>query len=195
MKKRKILTVVIILTLIALVIAVSISAVIAYMYRQSEELVNTFVPADVSCRVDEVFENNTKTSVKITNTSNIEAYLRMRVVTYWEDSKGNAVAWTSPEIKFGSDWKYNTEDWIYDAANYTFYYTVPVDVNGSTAELLAPGTKITMEPVIKSDGKIEFTYYPVMEFVAEAIQSKPGNAVASSWEVVLDANGKITGVN
>ena len=56
-------------------VLVSLTSVMAYMFKRSEILDNQFVPASVQCAVTEVFENDTKTSVKVQNTGDIEAYM------------------------------------------------------------------------------------------------------------------------
>ena len=189
-----------ILVIVAILAVSGISGVLAFMFRESPDYTNTFVPADVDCKVQEVFNGTMKTSVTVENSGNISAYIRLRVVTYWQDSKGNVIGRTSPQLKFGTEWKYNTDAWIYDSNDQTFYYKDPVAVGGVTAELLDLQGKfqgISLEPDHTEVNGVAFDYYPVIEFIAEAIQSEPGgtNSPVTKWKVTLDANGKITGVN
>ena len=190
------------------VVVTSISVSIAYMLKSSDEITDTFIPAKVTCQMVETVSETTiggknvpiKTSVKAQNTGNIEAYIRVRVVTYWEDSKGNPVARTSPENKFGGDWKYNQTDWIYDAATQTFYHKSPIDVGQTTNELLNigggfNGIELEVVEVLQGTGSVSFTYHAVVEFIVEGIQAAPGEAVTSSWEVTLDDDGNITAKN
>ena len=164
------------------------------MFKQSESFNNIFLPAEAECLVVETFEDNVKTSVKVENTGNIEVYIRMRVVTYWQDSKGNIVGKTAPEIKFGTDWKYDTTKWVYDEKEKTFYYKTPIAAGELTSELFAQGfagIELEKKPV-NVNGEI-YTYHPVVTFVAEAIQSQPAEAVLN-WNVTLDSNGNINGI-
>ena len=189
-RSTKFLTVLAAVIVLVLVVT-SISAVVAYMIKKSDDVKNTFVPANIDFYVAETFDGEVKSSVKIQNKSNIEAYLRVRVVTYWEDSKGNVVArGKAPEIKFGSAWTYNSTYWIYDKAEYTFYYKSSVLSGDTTSELL--GTSIEMHAETVTLNGIDFTYHPVIEFVVEGIQANPKNAVTESWGVTLDSDGKIT---
>lgn len=193
MDKRKSLILLLIVA-VAIISALLIPAAVALMLRKSPNFNNSFIPAQVSCAVDETFVDNKKTSVKVDNTSNIPVYIRLRVVTYWQDSKGNVVARTSPVNEFGSDWKYDDTNWLYDADEQTFYCKKPVGVGGETAELLKlqdtfQGIQLT--PKTETYNGVDFVYYPVMEFVAEAIQSQPGKAVTESWKVTLDGEGNI----
>ena len=187
----------------AILIVASVSVAVAYMIVRSHEITNSFVPAKIDCQVLEtetkIDDVVTKISVRAQNTGNVDAYIRVRVVTYWEDSKGNPVARTSPINEFfGGDWKFNDAAWIYDATNQTFYHKAPVGANDFTAELLKldSGFKgITLEPEDVLQGSVTFTYYPMVEFIVEGIQDAPDTAVIESWGVTLDGNGHITDKN
>lgn len=152
----------------------------ALMFRQTASLDNQFTPAAVSCVVEEKdFEYPTKSSITVTNTGNIDAYIRIRLVTYWKDSSGKIVFGpaTIPAFTPGTNW-------IVGADN-TYYYALPVNPNGITGNLLTES--ITMAQDEKTG------YYQVIEVFADAIQSKPEAAVTESWGVTL-TDGKITGV-
>lgn len=183
-----------VIALAVLAVVASVSSVLAYMVKKSVELNNQFDPAVVDCDIKETFDGNVKSSVKVQNTSNIKAYVRIRIVTYWQDSKGNIVGMTAPEIKFGTDWKYDTTKWVYDEEEKTFYYKTPIAAGELTSELFAQGfagIELEKKPV-DFNGEI-FTYHPVVTFVAEAIQSQPAEAVLN-WNVTLDSNGNINGI-
>ena len=196
-KKRYVIQFIVVLVLIVAVS--SVPAVVAYMLRQSDPMENTFVPAQVSARVNvtsstaSVTVNNqdetqtTISSVTVTNTSNIDVYVRVRVVTYWQDSKGNVVARNSPAVTFSAP-----DDWLYDATNQTFYYKNSLTTDGDTAktEELLPSS-IVLKTVTEDQNGIKYTYHPVVEFVVEAIQSSPDTAVKEKWNVTLETNGNI----
>jgi hypothetical protein len=185
----------------AILIVASVSVTVAYMIIRSPEITNSFVPAKIDCQVLEtetiIDGVVTKKSVQAQNTGNCDAYIRVRVVTYWEDSKGNLVARTSPKNEFDGAWKYNDAAWIYDDTNQTFYHKAPVGENEFTAELLGSGFNgITLNPEsVEQEGNVTFTYYPVVEFIVEGIQAAPDTAVKESWGVTLDSNGNITDKN
>ena len=167
-----------ILSIASLVISLILcGTVLAYMFRQTEYKDNEFVPANVSCKVVEEFDGTQKNSIQVQNTGNIDAYLRVRLVSYWVDADGNIVAKPSsmPEINMATGW--------IKGANNTYYYTKPVSPSAHTDSLLS--SPITLE-------KDENGYMQVIEVFAEAIQSKPANAVKNSWKVSMDANGNIT---
>lgn len=178
-----------------IVVVASISVALAYMISRSPEITNSFVPAKMDCEAVTTFNDGTTTSVKVNNKSNIEAYIRVRVVLYWQDSKGNPVARPSPENGFNNgSWQYDESTWFYDVQNQTFYHKAPVDASGSTEELLKIDggfTGIKLQSIQETHNNTVFTYHPVLQFIVEGIQSDPDTAV-KEWGVTLDGNGNIT---
>ena len=190
--KRRYPPVLIVVLAMWILVTVSTTVVMAYMFRKTPTVNNQFDPASVACQVNETFENDKKSNVTVENKGNTASYIRLRVITYWVDSKGNVVARTAPKNQFGKTdgWSYNSGDWLYDAEEQTFYYTQPVAAGASTAKLYEGS--ITLVKVTENVNGIEYTYHPVIEFIAEAIQSKPASAVTGKWGVTVGANGIIT---
>ena len=180
MKNRNIL--VVLLALIALLS--SIGSAGAYMRKQTEIVSNVFVPAEVSCEVVETFSENVKTEIAIENTGDIEAYLRLHVITYWVDSNGEILFKKPSEL----DIDYDDACWLISGD--TYYYKFPVqpgDTNNSTTNLLKSGIQLKYD---NNDGSRQ-----VVEVFAEAIQSVPGDAVTSAWPVTLASDGTINFIN
>ena len=164
-----------VILVLALVLLALCGTTFALMLRQTETLNNQFAPAKVSCEVVESYTHPTKDSIKIQNTGNIDAYLRLRLVTYWVNGDGEIIfgSATIPDFTLG-------ENWIAGGDN-TYYYKTPVAPNDSTGNLLSSSIQLKTE-----DGK-----YQVIEVFADAIQSKPGKAVENSWKVTLNDDGTI----
>lgn len=178
-----------------LILTCLIPIVYAFMFRKSQDLNNQFKPAQVSCVADEnmivseiydsngdlLYKENRKDSITVQNTSNVDAYLRVTLVFYWEDSKGNVVAKgiTPPSIPTAAGWLADTE-----SNRYTYYYQYPV-APGTIVELLAEDSYISMRPVNEIFDGVDYIYYPVLEIIAEAIQSVPVSAVQDSWDVTI----------
>ena len=177
MNKNKVRFVVVATVLVAMTLC---GTVLAYMFKKTEQYNNQFTPAEVSCEVLEAFDGVQKTSIRVKNTGNIDAYLRVRLVSYWVDSEGNVVAKPSSMPAFTL-----ADGWISGSDN-TYYYQSPVSSlapNNMTAELLS--TPIFLEQ--DANG-----YLQVVEVFAEAMQSEPKQAVQNSWGVTVAANGTIT---
>lgn len=176
MKKSRTL----LLSLLVCVLLVSVLAggAYAYMFRQTETVTNDLIPAEVKCQVIEEFGENTKTAINVKNTGNIDAYLRVRLVTYWVNDDNEIVAKPSKQlsVSFSNGWMRGSGD--------TYYYTSPV-APGETpsVNLLSAPLTLTSE-----DG-----YKQVVEVFAEAIQSLPEKAAEEAWKVTV-TDGKITAV-
>ena len=166
--KRIILIIMICMFTLALVS----SPVVAYMIKQTTTAENTFIPAAVECQLKEEFTDNEKTSITVTNLGNIDAYIRVRLVTYYEDENGILPTTASVSFDFG-------DSWIKDADSISYYYKDAVVPNGTTGNLLK--TEIILE-----EGQ-------VVVVLAEAVQANPSSAVAGAWGVTI-ADGKITAV-
>lgn len=174
MKYRKILVV----FLVFMTLLGSIGSVGAYMRKQTAVVSNVLVPAEVSCEVVETFSDNTKTEIFIKNTGDIEAYLRLHVVTYWVDANGDILFKEPKSLNIN----YNDNYWLKSESGDTYYYMFPVqpgDTKNITNNLLA--SSITL--ITDADGNKQ-----VVEVFAEAIQSEPTKAVTSAWNVTLDGD-------
>lgn len=199
MKKKIIL----IITLVIVNALLLIPAINAYMFKRVSTQKNTFEVADIFT-TDPVVETVTnmklgteevtaKESIKIKNTGNVPEYLRIKLITYWEDSKGNIVGRASEDLDFEA-----SSDWIYDIKNDVYYYKYVVNPGDKTNEFLGTNQRIIMkhveETVEYQSITITYDYYQVVEVHVEGIQANPATAVETRWGVTLDANGVITGV-
>ena len=124
----------------------------------------------------EEFNGVQKSSIQIRNTGNIEAYLRIKLVSYWVDGEGNVAPKASqmPAISLASGWVKGTGN--------TYYWNTPVAPSGNTGNLLAAPI------VLEEDGEGN---RQVLEIFAEAIQGAPTAAVTDSWGVTLSGDGSI----
>lgn len=180
MKKKRLQQILFVLAL-AVLLTISVQA---YMFHKSQTVSNAFTPAKVDCSVNEVFDGTEKSGITVTNTGNVDAYIRVRLVFHWEDSKGNVVGWNMDPPNFNIDtnkWKLDSDD------GYTYYYVTPVAPGKATENLLT--SSIKMEPKViveeRTEGnqtiEIKYFYYPVVEVLAEAVQSNPDSAVKTAW--------------
>lgn len=162
-KKASALTIAIILILV-----MAIGGTVAFLVTHTDQIVNTFQPTDVTCEINEEFnDNNTvKTSAVVENTGKIPAYIRVAVVANTVDAEGNitGTADVSNELAI-SGWT---------KIDGYYYYNGVVQPNKTTGQLLdADG--------INLDG-IQVT------ILASAIQAEPTNAVAQAWGVQFNGS-------
>ena len=177
--KPKHLRLVLVLLLVLTVVGGSVAAL---MFRQTNELTEKFEIAYVDCEVSETLSDNgdSKTAITVKNTGNIDAYIRVRLVTYWaqkaDDGSLQIVGRSpAPSLAVQPD-----KDWIAGTDN-TFYYQNVVAPKASASNLLSKALPLQTE-----DG-----YLQVIEVFAEAIQSEPTQAITDSWQVQITDDGWI----
>ena len=158
MAKRKHLKPQIVALCILLALCLVAGSVLAYMFLKTSQLDNQFDPATVTCQVN---VNNDNT-FDVTNTGDVNAYIRASIVVNWMDEDGNVrgIAPTESEYTLSV----NTTDWQQDSETGYYYYKVPVSPNNVTNDLVtAYGLA---ESVTAPNG-----YELCVEVVAEAIQA------------------------
>lgn len=167
----------------ALLLTLVIGGTLAYLTDDSTPIVNKFTPSHVSCEVTESFNGTVKSNVNVKNTSDIAAYLRVKLVTYRANDSGQHIGGTAmvPTFTPGTDW--------FEANGY-YYYSKPVAPGGTPETPLIGTSGITLVSYSDVDGGKQ-----VIEVMAEAIQSVPDSAVEAAWTGVQVVNGNLTGGN
>lgn len=170
-KNTRIITLLIALLLFS---ALAVGGTVAWLTANATPVENTFTPSHVACRVDESFNSTTgvKSNVNVTNTGDTEAYIRVKLVTYRVNANGDHIGGTAtiPTFEPGAGWK------VY---NGYYYYTSPVKPGEKPAADLIDSITLEDEYTDADGGK------QVVEVMAEAIQSKPANAVNEAWGVTV----------
>ena len=165
---------VLVVSVLVLLLAVA-GGTLAWLTAQTDGVVNTFTPAQVSCEVTEDFNGTIKSNVNVTNTSDIYAYIRVKLVTYRVNNKGYHIGGTAeiPPFDPGAGWvKYGDY----------YYYTKPVAPNQKPETNLTDSMTLIGSYMDTDGGK------QVIEVMAEAIQSSPAKAVGESWGVTISEN-------
>lgn len=158
---------------LALCAAAAVGVTLSFMFKKAEKT-NTFVPAKVTCQVEESLLSGVKSDVCVKNTGNAAAYLRIRLVSYYVDDNGDIAGSVSsqyPALTLRNGW--------IAGADHTYYYPTPVEPDAKTGILCAP---ITLDTVKLADGT---PVYQVLEVFAEAIQAEPVGAVQEAWKVTV----------
>ena len=151
---------------LVLILSAAIGGTVAYLIDQTGSITNTFTPANVTPRIDEKFPNQSvKNDVQITNSGDIPAYIRVKVVVTWK--KGNDVYGVAPAR--GTDYTWTMPEnskWFLKGGFY--YYSEPVA------------------------GRAPEGYSLSVDIHAQAIQAEPTTAVISAWGVTVGADGTIS---
>ena len=175
---------------LAVLLTATVGSTAAWLVSKPAAVENDFVPGKVACEVLEDFGAESGTSVKrnvrVKNTGNTDAYIRVLLVFTWKDKDGNIF---SNKPQEGKDYQINKNltDWIKqesDAGTY-YYYKKPVARDAETdvlIELLRQADGVTGP----ENGKYKLS----VDILADAVQADPPQAVADSWGVAVE-NGEI----
>lgn len=176
-KHRKLRKPVKLLLSFLLIFTVSVGGTLAYLSTQTGPVVNTFMPSHVDCVVEEEFDGTVKKNVNVTNTSDIDAYIRVKLITYRVNEAGEHIGGTSevPEFTLGTNWVKHTDGY--------YYYTLPVSAGEKPAYALIGDAGIELSSYNDADGGKQ-----VIEVMAEAIQANPADAVGQAWGVTITSN-------
>lgn len=176
----------ILIAAVAVIIAGTAGATLAYLSHQSG-LTNQFQIAKVSTEIKETFDGgDTKENVSVKNTGDVPAYIRAAVIIGWQDEEGNAlIDEAAPEVNKDYTIDLNLEtgsdgQWIQGSDGY-YYYTSPVEGGQATEKLI--------DKCVDKHGKDG--KYLVVDIAAQSIQATPAAAVKEAWG---PDKGAVTGV-
>lgn len=169
------------------VLACAVSGTLAWISTTSGTVTNTFTPAKVTTEVDEKTNGGVKSDVKITNTGDVDAYIRAAVVINLVNDAEKVTPATTEHYTIV--WSQNT-GWTKDGDYY--YYADPVESKGTTGKLIDE---------CKPTENIPEGWHLQVTIIAEGIQadgmdtSVPPSipAVESAWKVVtVGESGALT---
>lgn len=156
---------------LALILVLAVGGTVAYIFTQTDPVINTFTPTEAKITVDEETNSNQKTSITVENISTgVPVYIRVALVANMIDKDENVTGAASvPTFTLGKDWIKGSDGY--------YYYTKAVPVDGSTGNLLK-------DPMTLSENM-------QVVVLADAIQAEPTTAVTQAWDVTVDSNGVI----
>lgn len=158
-------------------LTVAVTGTIAYLVTKTDPVTNTFTSAGVPNTPVEEFDGKTKTSIVVKNEGNIDAYVRVKLVTYRVNDNGDHIGGEAkmPQFTLGDNW--------FKQGDY-YYYAEPVAPNATSGNML--GSSITLKKYTDADGGKQ-----VIEVISESIQSVPTSVVEKAWRVTV-VNGNLT---
>lgn len=175
-RRRTRKTPVVLMAALLLLVCTAVGGTLAWLTTNTDSVENGFIPSQVSCNVTEKFDGTTKEDVNVTNTSDISAYLRVKLVTYRVNEQGDHIGGTAtiPSFTPGEGWVKNGE---------YYYYKYAVAPGAKPAHDLIGSDGIRLVAYNDADGGVQ-----VIEVMAEAIQaqgvdSNGTKAVVLAWGV------------
>lgn len=183
---------VVLAALLVLVLGI-VGTTLAWLTDKTTDLTNTFEYAKVSCKVLETV-NETKTQksdVRIQNTGNTDAYIRVTYVVTIRDDNGN-ILYDAYETEQFQNYMDDLELWINDVfwqkgIDGYWYYRLPVPPNEETNNLFRISSISSL--YIRINGTLRKTH---IEILASAVQAMPTNAVTEAWGATVQT---VTGEN
>lgn len=153
-----------------LVATMMVGGTLAWLSTKDAPIQNTFLPTKVTCKVTESFDGRTgeKSNVNVENTGTINAFIRVKLVTYRTNDQGQHIGGTAslPTFTLGANWV------SYDGY---YYYTLPV-APGERPETNLTDSMMLIDSYTDADGGKQ-----AIDVMAEAIQSVPEDAVQAAW--------------
>lgn len=168
---------------IILLLSTAVMGTMMFLVSKTPVVTNTFDPAKVTCEVQEQFDGTVKKDVTAKNTSNIDAYLRIKLVSYRVNTDGERIGGTVVIPNFTPSSGWFEQDGFY-------YYHKPVAPGEIPEVKLIGDSGITLVTYTDADGGKQ-----VIEVIAEAIQAKPTSVVADQWNVTVNDSGTISKKN
>lgn len=178
---------------LAVLLTATVGSTAAWLVSKPAAVENDFVPGKVACQVLEKFGTESgayvKRGVRVKNTGNTDAYIRVLLVFTWKDKDGNIF---SNKPQEGIDYQINMDnmyltDWIMQKSDtgVYFYYKKPVAPKAETGKLIE-----SLYQIADVTGPENGKYKLSVDILADAVQADPPEAVKESWGVDVE-NGKI----
>lgn len=179
-----------------LVLSAVVGGTLAYVFTKTPAVENTFTAAQVSCAVVETFENDVKEDVRVQNTGDAAAYIRVSVVVTWKYKDAEGVDHVyAQKPQEGADYAISyAKDtaWLKGADGFWYYmYPVACAKDAATEEETLTGILLERVEQLES-ATVPEGYYLSVEIVASAIQAYPSDIAQEQWGVTIDENAVVT---
>lgn len=154
--------------LLASVIVLLVGAIggsLAYLFTNTDPVVNTFTPGEVKIEINEPnWDGKVKNNVTLTNTGNVPAYIRAMIVVTWQNEDGEIYHQAPATSDYTVTW--NPKGGWTGSGNGWYTTTAKIPAGGVTPVLLT-----NCKPAVEAP---EEGYFLVVDVIAEAIQADGG---------------------
>lgn len=151
-----------------------VGGVLAYLLSAPPPVQNVFIPATVTCRVEETFDGVVKEDVCVRNTGNVDAFIRVAVIANWVSEKDGTVLATAPieGVDYTVEWAVNG----WKKRNDGFWYHLRSVVPNALTDSLIKRAEATDAPR---------GYRLEIQLLATALQANPTTAVEQQWGITV----------
>lgn len=165
-----------------------VGLVYAALRDTTSPVVNKLDPVTVTCLVNETFDHQTKTNVSVTNTGDVPAFIRVKVLIAWTDADGY-------DTWFAGNGDYGVSTTLASPLNWTnangssaindgyWYYNGIVQPGEDTTDLIASIAE-NFSPAVSSDPR----YHLKVTILAEALQAAPAAAAEQAWGMTYNGS-------
>lgn len=182
MNKKKVT----LLVSLIMVIMISISAVVAYIIVPTDKYDYTMTYGEVDCEevvvAYDVSDAEYPTSIKVKNTGNAKAYIRVKLVAMYRNKIKDHLHWTKPDL--GQEYELVLANgWFMDTQKEYIYYPYAIEPNETTPELIESIIMTGGNALAPKDFRITF------DVLVSAIQAEPdGRPAEEVWGVTVNNN-------
>ena len=156
-----------------LLLSLGAGTTIAWLETESETLTNVFDKSDVPPEIEEEFDGETKENVKVRNTGNIDAFIRVALTAVWLDDDGNV----APDAVDPIALTLNSSWFLHDGF---YYHKGRVAPDATTANLID-----SFVLPLKDGLRYE------LQVIASTIQADPDDAVLDAWGIEVGTDGRL----
>lgn len=149
-----------------IVLVFAVGGTLAYIVTQTSAVTNTFKPSEVTCEINDTMNEakTEKTEAYVTNTGDVDAYIRAVLVFTLRDSEGNIsstpIDATACDLEIG-------DGWVHDDDTDFYYYTSVVKTTGTEAKT----NDLIVSCKLNDKFQVPAGYGLCVEIVADAIQA------------------------
>lgn len=173
---------IVLLIALALLLICAVGGTVAYLSVGTGPVTNTFTPAELDTVIvedfGETYDGVLKSSIKVQNNGNIDAYVRVGVYGYWavKDGGGNEkiiAPWSCPNLA-NIGWT-TIGDW--------YYYSSALKPGELTSDLLGGN------PITQTNPPASYpNAYLVVNVIHQSIQAEPADAAKEAWNWTVPYN-------
>lgn len=127
---------------LVLLAALAVGGTFAYLKANTDPVINTFTAGTGGVEIIEEKTETVKTSIKIKNTGNVPAYIRVAVVANHIDADGNVIGGNEIAIPASEKWQKLSDGFYYykgivAAGGQVEFLKSPLDYTGKEIDVMA----------------------------------------------------------